>query len=175
MSHNDPRPTDRKEQAPRFTREEERDLALKAQQGDTDAREQLILSNVPWANRCAINFAEAMGQDLEECISIANPALVKAVDKFNPDRGRLTTLVAKCVKNALRGDSAPNGGAIQVPTTAQGEKSKNSPESRQKASKARNTVNIGDVIENHVMADGSQRNPLDIVADEEQVQAKRRV
>ena len=47
MSHNDPQPTDSGDQAPRFTCEEERDLALKAQQGDMDAREQLVLSNVP--------------------------------------------------------------------------------------------------------------------------------
>ena len=174
MSHNDPQPTGSEEQAPRFTREEERDLAIKAQQGDGDAREQLILSNIPWAKQCAIKFAEKRELDVDECISTANVALLESVDKFNPNRGRLTTLVAKCVEHSLLTDPALRGGAIRVPTSALGEESKNSAESRQKAYDACNTINIADVMENHVMADTSQRSPLDILSDKEQALTERR-
>ena len=75
-----------------LTQEQELTLALRARQGDADARNQLIHANL----RMVVNIARQYlrpGVELLDLIQEGNIGLIQAVDKFDPNMGnRLTTL-----------------------------------------------------------------------------------
>jgi RNA polymerase primary sigma factor len=75
-----------------LTQEQELTLALRARQGDTEARNQLIQANL----RMVINIARQYlrpGVELLDLIQEGNIGLITAVDKFDPNMGnRLNTL-----------------------------------------------------------------------------------
>ena len=75
-----------------ITQEQELTLALRARQGDTEAREQLIHSLL----RMVVNIArqyQRPGMEILDLIQEGNIGLITAVDKFDPTQGhRLTTL-----------------------------------------------------------------------------------
>ena len=72
--------------------EQELTLALRARQGDTEAREQLIHAHL----RMVVNIArqyQRPGVEMLDLIQEGNIGLIKAVDMFDPTQGnRLTTL-----------------------------------------------------------------------------------
>ena len=75
-----------------LTQEQELTLALRARQGDADARNQLIQTHL----RLVINIARQYlrpGVEMLDLIQEGNIGLIQAVDKFDPTQGnRLTTL-----------------------------------------------------------------------------------
>lgn len=75
-----------------LTQEQELNLALRARQGDTEAREQLIHAYL----RMVVNIArqyQRPGVEMLDLIQEGNIGLITAVDKFDPTQGhRLTTL-----------------------------------------------------------------------------------
>ena len=75
-----------------ITQEQELTLALRARQGDTKAREQLIHAHL----RMVVNIArqyQRPGAEMLDLIQEGNIGLITAVDKFDPTQGhRLTTL-----------------------------------------------------------------------------------
>ena len=75
-----------------ITQEQELTLALRARQGDTEARDQLIHAHL----RMVVNIArqyQRPGVEMLDLIQEGNIGLITAVDKFNPTQGnRLTTL-----------------------------------------------------------------------------------
>lgn len=75
-----------------ITKEQELTLALRARQGDTEAREQLIHAHL----RMVVNIArqyQRLGVEMLDLIQEGNIGLITAVDKFDPTQGhRLTTL-----------------------------------------------------------------------------------
>ena len=75
-----------------LTQEQELTLALRARQGDTEAREQLIHALL----RMVVNIArqyQRPGVEMLDLIQEGNIGLITAVDKFDPTQGhRLTTL-----------------------------------------------------------------------------------
>ena len=75
-----------------ITQEQELTLALRARQGDTEAREQLIHAHL----RMVVNIArqyQRPGVEMLDLIQEGNIGLITAVDKFDPTQGhRLTTL-----------------------------------------------------------------------------------
>ena len=75
-----------------ITQEQELTLALRARQGDTEAREQLIHALL----RMVVNIArqyQQSGVEMLDLIQEGNIGLITAVDKFDPTQGhRLTTL-----------------------------------------------------------------------------------
>ena len=62
------------------------DLVKKAQQGDTEAKEKVIKSNLRFVVTIAKQF-QNRGVPLMDLISSGNLGLVKAVDKFHPEKG----------------------------------------------------------------------------------------
>jgi RNA polymerase sigma factor (sigma-70 family) len=150
---------------PRFNAEEERILSEKAKGGDLDARNQLVLSNIPWAVECAKQCAVSVRSQLDDCISTAMMALVVATDALEPELGRLSTLVRVCVYNAIvHGDLE---GPIRVRGGWLGEGSMLSPELRRMATLAVCPVNIQNVIERPVMVDPGQRDPAEFLESQE--------
>jgi RNA polymerase sigma-B factor len=61
-------------------------LAVRARNGDRQAREQLIEEHLPLARALARRYRRA-GERLDDLIQVASIGLVKAVDRFDPDRG----------------------------------------------------------------------------------------
>jgi len=82
-------------ECPRLKHAEQVALHELAVAGDGVARETLILSVLPWAVRMAWRYRS--GEPVEELVSWAMPALCQAIDRWDPARGRLTTLVTVCV------------------------------------------------------------------------------
>ncbi len=65
---------------------EERELARRARAGDKEAAERLVTANL----RFVISFVkkyQGRGLELSELVCIGNEGLLKAVKKFDPDRG----------------------------------------------------------------------------------------
>ena len=65
---------------------EEREIARRARAGDRDAAERLVTANL----RFVISYVkkyQGRGLDLAELVCIGNEGLLKAVKKFDPDKG----------------------------------------------------------------------------------------
>ena len=75
-----------------ITQEQELTLALRARQGDTEAREQLIHAHLRMVVHIARQY-QRLGVEMLDLIQEGNIGLITAVDKFDPTQGhRLTTL-----------------------------------------------------------------------------------
>jgi len=66
--------------------EEEKALAYKARAGDSRARDNLISANTRFVVTVAKQY-QGQGLDLEDLIAEGNIGLIKAANKFDPDRG----------------------------------------------------------------------------------------
>src|SRR3712207_2055214 len=98
-----------------LTHEEEIDLSKRANQGDARARQRLIEKNL----RLVISVAKkyrGMGLPFEDLIQEGNIGLMKAVEKFDPDRGfRFSTYATWWVRQAVQRAVADKGRTIRVP------------------------------------------------------------
>src|SRR3954453_21750382 len=63
-----------------------RQLWIRARAGDLAARDRLIERHMPLARSLAVQYRHAR-EPLEDLCQVANLGLVKAVDRFDPDRG----------------------------------------------------------------------------------------
>lgn len=66
--------------------EEEKEVAIRAKNGDKKARDKLIAANTRFVVSVAKQY-QGQGLDLEDLISEGNAGLIRAADKFDPDRG----------------------------------------------------------------------------------------
>src|SRR3954453_1637463 len=62
------------------------ELWIRARAGDRAARERLIERHMPLARSLAVQYRHAR-EPLDDLCQVANLGLVKAVDRFDPDRG----------------------------------------------------------------------------------------
>jgi RNA polymerase sigma factor (sigma-70 family) len=95
-----------------LSKEEEHDLALKAQQGDKASREALVEANLRLVASIARRYKGMGYEDLyqEGCVG-----LVKAVDTFDPDRGTaFSTWAVPCIRSAIA-DALENSDSVHVP------------------------------------------------------------
>jgi RNA polymerase sigma-B factor len=63
-----------------------RALAVRARRGDRGAREALIAEHLPLARALARRYRRG-GEPLDDLVQVASLGLIKAVDRFDPDRG----------------------------------------------------------------------------------------
>jgi RNA polymerase primary sigma factor len=98
-----------------LTHREEIDLSKRAKAGDQKARHKLIEKNL----RLVISVAKkyrGMGLPFEDLIQEGNLGLMKAVEKFDPDRGwRFSTYATWWVRQAVQRAVADKGRTIRVP------------------------------------------------------------
>ena len=98
-----------------LTHQEEIDLSKRAKAGDTKARHRLIEKNL----RLVISVAKkyrGMGLPFEDLIQEGNIGLMKAIEKFDPDRGwRFSTYATWWVRQAVQRAVADKGRTIRVP------------------------------------------------------------
>ena len=98
-----------------LTHQEEIDLSKRAKAGDEKARHRLIEKNL----RLVISVAKkyrGMGLPFEDLIQEGNLGLMKAVEKFDPDRGwRFSTYATWWVRQAVQRAVADKSRTIRVP------------------------------------------------------------
>jgi RNA polymerase primary sigma factor len=98
-----------------LTHPEEIDLSKRAKAGDDRARQRLIEKNL----RLVISVAKkyrGMGLPFEDLIQEGNIGLMKAVEKFDPDRGwRFSTYATWWIRQAVQRAVADKGRTIRVP------------------------------------------------------------
>ena len=98
-----------------LTHAEEIDLSNRAKAGDGRARQRLIEKNL----RLVVSVAKkyrGMGLPFEDLIQEGNIGLMRAVEKYDPDRGfRFSTYATWWVRQAVQRAVADKGRTIRVP------------------------------------------------------------
>ena len=84
-----------------LTPEEEKGYILRCHNGDKEAREKLILSNVKLVTHLAKRYRNS-NIPFEDLLSIGKIGLIKGVDTFNPSKGvRLSAYIGMCIINEI--------------------------------------------------------------------------
>ena len=103
---------------PLLTREEETALARRVRAGDAQAREQMILANLRLVVKIAREYKN-LGLPLLDLINEGNIGLMKAVERFDPDKGsKLSSYGALWIKQQIRRALGNQGRTIRVPVNA---------------------------------------------------------
>ena len=100
---------------PLLTAEEEVDLARLARQGDEEARRRLILSNLKLVITIAKSYTNHNVPFLD-LIEEGNIGLIKAVSRFDPERGfRFSTYASWWIKQAILRAISNHSRTIRIP------------------------------------------------------------
>lgn len=100
---------------PLLTLEQETALARRVLKGDEDARQHMIQANLRLVVRIAKDY-DNFGLPLMDLISEGNFGLIKAVERFDPDKGgKLSTYAAWWIKQAIKRALASDGKTIRLP------------------------------------------------------------
>ena len=100
---------------PLLTLEQETALARRILKGDEEARQHMIQANLRLVVRIAKDY-DGFGLPLMDLISEGNFGLIKAVERFDPDKGgKLSTYAAWWIKQAIKRALASNGKTIRLP------------------------------------------------------------
>ena len=104
---------------PMLTREEEASLARRVQAGDEAARDQMIQGNLRLVVKIARDY-ENFGLPLLDLISEGNIGLMKAVERYDPDRGaKLSVYASFWIKQSIRRAISDQSRTIRVPIHVQ--------------------------------------------------------
>jgi RNA polymerase primary sigma factor len=100
---------------PLLTLEQETALARRVLKGDEAARQQMIQANLRLVVRIAKDYDD-FGLSLMDLISEGNFGLIKAVERFDPDKGgKLSTYASWWIKQAIKRALATSGKTIRLP------------------------------------------------------------
>ena len=109
-----------KEQTGLLTADEEKDLCIKAQNGDLQARNKMITFNLKLVISIAKRYANLnYNLDFSDIIQSGNIGLLKAIDKFDPNKGfRFSTYATWWIKQSITRAFADEGRTIRIPVHA---------------------------------------------------------
>jgi len=100
---------------PPLSREVEHELALKAQKGDQDAIDKLITANLKFVVKIATKY-QNRGLKFAELISEGNMGLIKAIEKFDPEKDiKLISYAVWWIKQRILFALAEKTSLIRVP------------------------------------------------------------
>lgn len=98
-----------------LTPEQEVQLAKRIAKGDKQARDIMIRSNLRLVAKIAYDYAN-FGMPISDLISEGNIGLIKAVERFDPERGaKLSTYAAWWIKQSIKRALANQGKSIRLP------------------------------------------------------------
>jgi RNA polymerase sigma-B factor len=90
-----------------------------ARSGDSELRSELIEAHIGLAEHLARRFVYR-GEAYDDLVQVASIALIKAVDRFDPDRGvEFTTFATKTILGELKRHFRDKGWAIRAPRRLQ--------------------------------------------------------
>ncbi len=102
------------DQIAKLSREEELEIALKAQAGDREATDKLVRANMRYVIPIAIGYRR-YGIPVEELIAEGNVGLMIAVGKFDPSRGtRFVTYAAHWIRALILDHVIKNFSMVRV-------------------------------------------------------------
>src|SRR5262245_31109091 len=95
--------------------EEEREIAIRARQGDEEAFRKFIESNLRFVVSVAKKYARS-GYPIHELINEGNMGLIEAAMRFDPDRGvRFITYASWWIRQAILAAIAHHGQVFRIP------------------------------------------------------------
>lgn len=98
-----------------LTPEKEAELAARIKKGDGKARELMIKANLRLVVKLARDYS-SFGVPLVDLISEGNIGLMKAVEKFDPEKGgKLSTYAGWWIKQSIKRALANQGKTIRLP------------------------------------------------------------
>ena len=99
--------------------EDDRLLVKYHREGDVAAREELVLRFLPLARQLASRYRHA-GEPLEDLVQVACLGLLKAIDRFEPERGHAFTKYAvPTILGELKRHFRDKGWSVHVPRSTQ--------------------------------------------------------
>lgn len=105
---------------PVLAREEERELALKARDGDEEAFNGLVRSNLRYVVSVAKRY-KGFGLSLEDLINEGNIGLINAIRRFEPERGvKLITYAVWWIRQSIMHALADQKGTVKLPVKQAG-------------------------------------------------------
>ena len=101
-------------------RQLERALLIRyTRDGDLAAREELVERLLPFARELARHYSYT-AEPFEDLVQVASLGLIKAIDRFDPDRGtKFTTYAAPTILGELKRHFRDKGWALHVPRDLQ--------------------------------------------------------
>ncbi len=101
-------------------REVERRLLVRYhQEGDLAAREELVERFLPLARDLALRYTYT-DESVDDLVQVASLGLIKAIDRFDPDRGtKFTSYAAPTILGELKRHFRDKGWALHVPRDLQ--------------------------------------------------------
>ncbi len=97
----------------------ERALLIRIRDGDTAARQELITRYLPLVRSIARRFA-SRGQPVEDLTQVGSIGLIKAVDRFDLERGvELSTYATPTIMGEIKRYFRDKGWAVKVPRALQ--------------------------------------------------------
>ncbi len=103
---------------PLLTRDEEIALAMRVQDGDEEARDKMIRSNLRLVVKIAGDYS-GCGLAIEDLICEGNIGLMKGVERFDPKYGvKLSTYAAWWIKQAIKKALGNQSRTIRIPLHA---------------------------------------------------------
>lgn len=89
------------------------------QEGDEEAREQLIVSHLNLVRFLASKFKNR-GESLEDLVQVGTIGLIKAIDRFDPERGlEFTTYATPTIMGEIKRHFRDKGWSVRVPRRLQ--------------------------------------------------------
>jgi RNA polymerase sigma-B factor len=87
--------------------------------GDLDAREELVVRFMPLARQLAARYRHA-GEPLEDLVQVACVGLIKAVDRYDPERGNgFTRYAVPTMLGEIKRHFRDKGWSVHVPRATQ--------------------------------------------------------
>jgi RNA polymerase primary sigma factor len=100
---------------PLLTRAEELDLARRVRRGDAAAKERMVLANLRLVVAIARKY-KGMGLPLADLIGEGNLGLIKAVERFEFEKGfRFSTYASKWIRQAVTKTLAADSRTVRLP------------------------------------------------------------
>ena len=99
--------------------EDDRLLSRYHEEGDLDARDELVVRFMPLARQLAARYRHA-GEPLEDLVQVACVGLIKAVDRYDPERGNgFTRYAVPTMLGEIKRHFRDKGWSVHVPRATQ--------------------------------------------------------